>query len=84
MHHDLKIRKCFADAIVAGDKTFEVRFNCDRGFQKGDTVNFHVFENKISDEELAHPIGGIVYEITYVLSGYGLDNQFVAFSFREI
>ena len=31
MIHELKIFKSFADAIISGDKTFEVRHN-DRGF----------------------------------------------------
>ena len=33
--HELKILNDFADSVVAGDKTFEIREN-DRGFQKGD------------------------------------------------
>lgn len=41
MIHELKIFKSFADAIISGDKTFEVRHN-DRGFQKGDKVRFKV------------------------------------------
>ena len=31
MRHKIKIRKPFADVIVGGDKTFEVRYN-DRGY----------------------------------------------------
>ena len=37
--HDLKILNDFADSVVAGDKTFEIREN-DRGFQKGDFIKF--------------------------------------------
>ena len=35
MVHNIKIRESFAEAVMRGDKTFEVRKN-DRGYQKGD------------------------------------------------
>jgi hypothetical protein len=31
MHHELKIKKPFADAVYYEDKNFEIRFN-DRGY----------------------------------------------------
>ena len=40
MHHDLKILSSYFEAILDGSKTFEIRFNGDRGFQKGDSVTF--------------------------------------------
>lgn len=39
MHHEIKIEDAYYEAIVSGDKTFEIRYN-DRGYQKGDTVSF--------------------------------------------
>lgn len=62
MIHELKILKSFADAIISGDKTFEVRHN-DRGFQKGDKVRFKVEDNSEKRED--HPISKKSYEITY-------------------
>lgn len=38
MNHELKILPCYFDAVLSGRKTFEIRDNCDRGFQAGDTV----------------------------------------------
>ncbi|MCL6441855.1 MAG: DUF3850 domain-containing protein [Alicyclobacillus sp.] len=35
--HEMKIWPQYFEAVVSGDKTFEVRFD-DRGFQRGDTL----------------------------------------------
>jgi len=78
--HRIKILKDFANAIFDGDKNFEVREN-DRGYQKGDTVYFDVI-NKNGSEEI-HPIRSTPYEITYVLSGWGLKEGYVAFGIKE-
>lgn len=83
MTHELKIRQCFADAIVRGDKTFEIREN-DRGFQKGDLIKFKV----VSDTPLGlapegHFIEKPVYIITYVLSGWGLKDNYVALGIKQ-
>lgn len=80
MIHELKIYKSFADAIISGDKTFEVRHN-DRGFQKGDKVRFKV-EN-LSEKREDHPISEKLYEITYVLNSWGINEGFVVFSIKE-
>lgn len=49
MIHELKILKSFADAIISGDKTFEVRHN-DRGFQKKAVITIvrDIYINAIS------------------------------------
>lgn len=80
MIHELKIYKSFADAIISGDKTFEVRHN-DRGFQKGDKVRFKVEDNSEKRED--HPISKKLYEITYVLNSWGINEGFVVFSIKE-
>lgn len=74
MTHELRIEKPFADAIVSGDKNFEIREN-DRGFQKGDLINFTCVDRYTS---ISHQINEETYKITYVLSGWGLENGFVA------
>lgn len=81
MTHDLKIQKQFADAVLNGRKTFEVRRN-DRGYNAGDLVKFTVVEQGAAFNLRCggHPLNGAVYRIGYVLSGWGLKNGFVAFS----
>lgn len=92
MRHFIKIQKQFADAILSGDKTFEIREN-DRAYQKGDEVTFKVLdecggEYKEYDRKTGlysfHPLRGKIYEITYVLSGWGLKKGYVVFGIREI
>lgn len=79
MNHELKIYKQFADAIINGDKTFEVRKNT-RGFQAGDTVTFELKP----PTETPHPIESKKYEIAYVMSGYGIEPNYVVFGIDEI
>ena len=80
MMHELKIQVPFADAIVEGRKTFELRYN-DRGFQAGDEVRFHAVVNGLGT---SHPINDRRYAITYVLGGWGLKDDWVALSIREL
>ena len=74
-YHELKLQHYFCDAILNGEKTFEIRFN-DRGYQKGDRVKFIPigWRHAISEKE---------YEITYVLNGWGLENGYVVFAIKE-
>lgn len=81
MIHRIKLQKEFADAVLSGDKCFEIREN-DRGYQKGDKVQFKVMDG--SFEAYSHPLNEIIYEITYVISGWGLKNGFVIFGIREV
>ena len=84
MLHKLKILSSFVRPILNGEKTFEIREN-DRGFQNGDRVQFKVNpddwtrRNSSPVYELEHK----VFEITYVINGWGLKNGFVAFGIRE-
>lgn len=77
--HELKLKTEFFDAILSGEKPFEVRFN-DRGFQKGDKVIFN------ETEEGSH----FVYhrkataDITYVLNGWGLESGHVVFGIANV
>lgn len=82
MRHQLKLRETFAEPVLNGEKNFEVRYNCDRGFQKGDLVQFYV----VNDEMIYkwHSIEEKLYEITYVLSGVGLRPEYVVFGIREV
>lgn len=83
MTHNIKIRESFADAIMRGDKTFEVRYN-DRGYQTGDYVRFTVLYDSDGCENTTHPLRYRNFRITYVLSGWGIDNGYVAFAISEV
>lgn len=83
MVHKIKLSEDFAEAVLNGDKSFEIRNN-DRGYQKGDTVIFKVVERGgMAMEVFNHPLNGIEFEITYVLNGWGLKDGFVAFGIRR-
>lgn len=83
--HNLKLNEEFADAVLSGEKSFEIREN-DRGFQKGDHIVFHVINPKagIYDFYVDHPLNDKEFEIGYVINGWGLKNGYVAFSIREV
>lgn len=73
--HELKIYPHYFQAIVDGNKTFEIRKN-DRGFQVGDTVILKEWDNiKYSGRE-------IHAKIKYILDDkfIGLAEGYVAFS----
>ena len=81
MTHKIKIMDVFADAVISGQKSFEVRLN-DRNYQRGDYVVFTaVNESKVN---INHPINKEEYEITYVLSGWGLKDGYVAFGIKRV
>ena len=81
MMHKIKLREDFADAVLSGDKSFEVRKN-DRGYKVGDTVKFRVID-KISNT-VDHPLNKKEYRITYVLNEWGIDEDYVVFAIKEI
>ena len=83
--HEIKLRIEFCDAVFTGEKTFEVRRN-DRGYQKGDLVHFIPTSLDEYGEPVraAHPIDNRVYEIRYVINGWGLRDGFVVFGIRDV
>lgn len=77
--HKLKLDIAFCDAVLNGLKTFEIRKN-DRDFQIGDHIKF------IPVDALGtckHNIIKKEYEITYVLNGWGLKDNYVALAIRK-
>lgn len=80
MIHQVKIRTSFAKAILDGDKTFEIREN-DRGYQKGDILHFTPVDNY---NIKVWSIDEFEAEITYVLSGWGLKDGYVALGIKVI
>jgi len=79
--HEIKLNEEFADTVLSGDKCFEIRYN-DRGYQKGDIVKFKVVD--YCGCETVHILNDIPFEITYVLNGWGLKEDFVAFGIKRI
>ena len=82
MTHKLEVQLPFANAIVSGDMTFMVCPN-DCGFQKDDIIKFKVHDeygNFIS----GHFLEKETYKITYVLSGYGIKDGYVAFAIKQV
>lgn len=82
MTHKIKILESFANAVLNGDKTFEVRKN-DRGYQKGDRIIFTVLYDSDKLEMISHPLHSLTYEITYVLAGWGIEDGYVVFGIRQ-
>lgn len=79
--HDLKLNIEFCDAVLNGEKTFEVRKN-DRGFQTGDLIRFIPTDGTVR-EHAKHEISGHTYKITYILNGWGIKNGYVVLGIRE-
>lgn len=84
MTHKLKLNEAFADAVLSGNKSFEIRRN-DRGFQKGDFITFQVVTGPAElPVYVYHELNRRAYKITYVLSGWGLQEGYVALGIKEI
>ena len=82
MLHVIKIQEPYADAIIDGRKTFEVRLN-DRGYNSGDKIQFKVIyqDGRFFD---SHPLNDRRYQITYVHSGLGMAMNYVVFGIKEV
>lgn len=76
MLHNLKLQRKYADRIIDGQKTFEVRLN-DRDYQVGDIIIFNTVENNNADETVTHKINNKEYEITYIHTNYGMDSDYL-------
>lgn len=78
MEHLLRIKEPFLTELVSGRKTFELRYN-DRGYQTGDTLIFNTscLEQPHDCEECREAGKIVEFEITYVLSGFGLKEGYV-------
>lgn len=84
--HRLKIQEQYADAVLNGTKTFEVRKN-DRGYEGGDKIVFDVVTNEgyAVGEAARHPLNGEVYRIDYILDDFeGLAQKYVALAISKV
>lgn len=81
MTHYIKLSHHYADAVLSGQKNFEVRYN-DRGYQCGDNVVFTVVDDL--GITMSHPLNREAYIITYLVHGYGLDNGWCVFGIKPL
>lgn len=87
IEHVLKTDPAVFQDVLDGKKTFEIRFN-DRGYQVGDLVVLK--ETKFtgqqmkSGEPLVYTGREIQKRISYVLSGYGLQEDWVILGIQDI
>lgn len=85
--HVLKTDPAVFQNVLDGKKTFEIRFN-DRGYQVGDLIVLK--ETKFtgqqmkSGEPLVYTGREIQKRISYVLSGYGLQDGWVILGIQDI
>lgn len=83
--HRLKVLIKYADAIMDGTKTFEIRKN-DRGYEVGDKIVFAVVKNNgyPIGEAARHPLNGVTYRIDYILDDFeGLAQKYVALAISK-
>lgn len=81
MTHHIKLNHHYADAVLSGQKNFEVRYN-DRGYQRGDKIVFTVVDDcKIT---MSHPLNRETYIITYLVHGYGLEKDWCVFGIKPL
>ena len=79
--HRIKLSWHYADAVLTGEKPFEIRYN-DRGYQKGGLVLFEVVDDiKL---RVPHTLNDYVFEITYLVHGYGLEKDWCVFGIRPV
>lgn len=81
--HELKIAPRYFMAVTAGDKTFEIRDNSDRDFQKGDLVVLKEFDCGLSQmAELCYTGQQVTKVITYV-TDFAQQPGFVVFAMAD-
>lgn len=83
--HRLKIQEQYADAVLNGTKTFEIRKN-DRGYEVGDKIVFDVVTNEgyAVGAVARHPLNGAAYRIDYILDVFeGLAQKYVAMAISK-
>lgn len=82
--HCLKTWPAYFDAVLRGDKNFEIRYNKDRGFQKGDQVVLREYDKDKGCIEKHHYTGRqIVADISYV-TGFEQKEGYVVFGLKNI
>ena len=80
--HKLKCLTPYYEAIVRGDKKFDIRWD-DRGFQKGDIVELLHFDGSGYVKGTSGHAYSIQKEIKYILTGgrFGIEPGWVVLGF---
>lgn len=81
--HELNVMEWFIEDIAEGRKRFEVRDN-ERLYQTGDLIHFRAVDGKCLPTHVFSVLDQKTYRITFVESGYGLKEGYVAFGFDEV
>lgn len=71
MKHIIKIKKCYHERILLGQKTFEVRKN-DRDYQVGDELEF-----RDAEPVQPSPLRGPNVKVIYMHHELGMDLNYV-------
>ena len=79
--HELDISEDYADAIIRGTLTTELRMD-NRRYAIGDIIKYVYVSN--GRPVLDNPILNKRYKITYLFRSWGLKDNWVAFSIKEI
>ena len=80
--HVIKVREIYAEDLLDGGKTFEIRKN-DRNYQVGDKIMFRVIDSK-TQERMQHPLNKRLFDITYVLEDVpGLHKGYAILGIRQ-
>ena len=78
--HAIKLQRQFYDDVLSGRKNFEIREN-DGGYQCGDFLDLKPWDT--SNHCYCEPYTSIKREISYVLSGWGLKDGYVALGLKD-
>lgn len=78
--HSLKILPEYFEAVVTGEKTFEVRKD-DRGYRVGDTLML----NEINPSSGMYTGRNVKVKVTYILRGghYGIEQEYIIMSIQK-
>jgi len=87
MRHELKIHPAYFNAIVDGDKNFEIRKD-DKGFQKGDNIELREWnpdlKNEYTPEEIGRYTGRTIGAKIGYVTAYEQQKGYVVFSLKQI
>lgn len=77
--HILKIWPEFYEKVISGEKTFELRKD-DRGFRAGE----YLYLREYQPYSQTYTGRSSYYQITYLMSGWGLEKGWVVMSIKPI
>ena len=84
MHHELKIKDYYYQAIIEKSKNCELRYN-DRDYQTGDTISFKIVYSSHTEWVYPDDYDTGKFEITHVLHyPDGLKDWWVVLSLKKI